>query len=146
MFERLKSIFHPIVIYHFPEHQLKMDMKDSFWYDGHTATVYYLLRKAIISAEGEIKVRDKKGELIYCNGKEYGKGLKAKNDTELYALSEKNKITFECNNWFEVYIGNDDSEIYGSVEDAIEGAKSIVHLSYSLSYLVYVLNRLNFTF
>lgn len=82
--------------------------QDSFWFDGHVATLSMLDKKGNIRyiniyAEGDIRIHNKEGELVYdgkernCGLPEFKKGLRT--DKDLVKL-DKFGYTWENNNWF----------------------------------------------
>jgi len=89
-------------------HQKRIPRKeDSFWYDGNIATLTYKNREVTLVAAGEIRIHNKKGELVY-DTKQRGSGFpefkrnEPQNDRDLNKL-EKLGYRWENNNWFEVY-------------------------------------------
>lgn len=86
--------------------------QDSFWFDGHVATISMIdkngdMRKVAIHAIGDIRIYDKQtGQLVY-DVKERNDGFKRlpnglTTDIDL-ALLEKYDYSWENNNWFEFY-------------------------------------------
>ena len=83
--------------------------QDSFWYDGHIATLTMIdkegnKREVIIYAVGDIRIHDKEGELVFDvkarNGgfPEFKEGVPT-TDKELSKV-EKLGYSWENNNWF----------------------------------------------
>lgn len=77
--------------------------QDSFWYDGDIAKITYKDREILVIAEGDIRIHNKKGELVY-DGKERGSGFpfKLKKDKDLKKIGSNYDDDFywENNNWF----------------------------------------------
>jgi len=116
---------------------------DSFWYEGEIAYMSYKDREVLIIATGDIRIHNKKGELVYDNGGERGpgfKGFKLKTDKDLKRIGGcyDDAYRWENNNWFEPLYklkGDDDWDcLIGDVSDnydaAIEQGKAMLKDDY----------------
>ena len=102
---------------------------DSFWYNGDIAEIKDRKRIVIVSANGEIRIYSKEGELVHDgfktrnNGFPEFKNFEPLNDKDLAKL-EALGYTWENNNWFECF--------YAKINDFFEiGFGKLVILFYS---------------
>lgn len=111
------------------------DHQDSFWYDGDIARVTYKDREILVFAEGDIRIHNKKGELVH-DGKERGSGFpfKMEKDKDLKKIGNNYDDAFhwENNNWFGFLYKKKDWKHYEDVmgdvsynyDGAVETAKT----------------------
>lgn len=109
--------------------------QDSFWYDGAIAYFKYGKREVKVIACGDIRINNKKGELVY-DGKERGSGIKGglNNDKDLRKIGNNytDKYYWENNNWFEILTRRegknweDGGEVQDNYDNAIENAKELL--------------------
>lgn len=83
---------------YFMSTELREDRQDSNWYDGLLYSFKYKGHEFSVYAHGDIRI-DYKGE-IYHNI--YDTDLK--NDKDLQRALEKNELTWENNNWYELFV------------------------------------------
>ncbi len=76
---------------------------NSFFYDGEVLSFKNDRYIVSIQAVGDIRIENKKREVVYHNHKNYDDLLNVKNDKELSKIKEPNFI-WENNNWFELLI------------------------------------------
>jgi len=109
------------------DNTISKDNTCSFFYDGVVLEfkkgkyIYY------IEANGEIEIRDKSGEVVFHNRKNYDDLINAKTDNDLIKIEEP-EYTWEHNNWFELLVFDtenndyvdDMGEIFGSLEDFLD--------------------------
>jgi len=95
---------------------------DSFFYDGLIAEKGDFK----LSASGEIRILNKKGELVHDGIKERGEGLKIENDKDLLKVDGENYY-FDENNWFEIWKEgtNEEFGVFYSYSQALERLKSL---------------------
>lgn len=108
---------------------------DSFWYDGHIATLSYKKRIVKIYAVGEIRIYTSKngGELVHDGWKSRNSGIELENDDDLNKIGSNydDEFYWENNNWFDFVFGYDNNDdidsVFGQVaheyDSAIEMAK-----------------------
>lgn len=109
------------------DNTISKDNTCSFFYDGvvlefkNGKYIYY------IEANGEIEIRDKAGEVVFHNRRNYDDLINAKTDNDLIKIEEP-EYTWEHNNWFELLVFDtenndyvdDMGEIFGSLEDFLD--------------------------
>lgn len=78
---------------------------DSFWYDGLILTFKYQNKIYEVGACGEIRIHNKKGNLVYdCKERNEGFDFDLKTDKDLKKIGNNytDKYYYENNNWFEL--------------------------------------------
>lgn len=83
--------------------------QDSFWYDGDIALLKYKSREVLVVAAGDIRIHNKRGELVYdCKPRNSGFPFKLEQDKDLYKIGNNYDDDFywENNNWFELFYKN----------------------------------------
>jgi hypothetical protein len=94
--------------------------QDSFWYEGAIAR----FGNCLLIACGDIRINNKKGELVYDN-KERGSGfdfeLETDEDLKKIGSNYDDKYYWENNNWFEVVKGYVNENGTFIVEDCLIG-------------------------
>lgn len=77
--------------------------QDSFWYEGDIALLQYKDREVLVMAEGDIRIHNRFGELVFDN-KQRGEGLdfelKEDKDLKKIGINYDDKYYWENNNWF----------------------------------------------
>lgn len=106
--------------------------QDSFWYEGYVGSVSRGGIRIDISAHGDIRIHNKKGELVHDGYKERGPGFpefgyRIKTDKQLAKL-EKLGYVWDMNNWFECFVGNngDAGPVSYVLKDAIADAREML--------------------
>ena len=106
--------------------------QDSFWYEGYVGSVSRGGIRIDISAHGDIRIHNKKGELVHDGCKERGDGFPEfkhglNTDKQLCRIA---KLGYEWinNNWFETFVGDngDAGEIAYTLREAIADAKKLL--------------------
>jgi len=92
--------------------------QDSFWYDGDIALFKYKNREILVVAAGDIRIHNKKGELVYdCKPRNSGFPFKLEQDKDLKKIGNNYDDDFhwENNNWFELFYKETDWSNWESI-------------------------------
>lgn len=106
------------------DNTISSEHKDSFFYDGLVLSFKKGRYTYSIEAVGDIRIENKKGEVVYHNHRNYDDLIKVKNDSDLSKICEP-KYLWENNNWFEFLILDtnfddyidDMGEVFGCLDD-----------------------------
>ena len=115
------------------QEKLRYDRQDVIWYNGDIATMENDDFKITLSAVGQIRFNFGDDEFVFKNGNFQQFIIDIENvfnnDDELYELIMNDKLTFENNNWFEVFIETKNGELYAEfVADAVDYSTAILEL------------------
>ncbi|MFA5790634.1 MAG: hypothetical protein WC976_06210 [Caldisericia bacterium] len=106
--------------------------QDSFWYEGHITSVSRGDITIEVVAHGDIRIKNKKGELVHDGCKERGDGFPEfkhglNTDKQLSSI-EKFGYEWINNNWLECFVGDngDAGPISYVLKDAIADAKEML--------------------
>lgn len=106
--------------------------QNSFWYNGNIGSVSRGEIRIDIVAHGDIRIRNKKGELLHDGWKTRGPGFPEfkhglNTDKQLGRL-EKLGYVWDNNNWFETFVGDSGDAGYVSytLKEAIADAKEVL--------------------
>ena len=117
-------------------HQQKIEKcSDSFFYDGHIATISEGKKVVEVYAAGDIRIQNKAGEIVHDGWNERGDGITLETDEDLKKVGSNydDDYYWENNNWFECFFafeGDSLDCLLGDVrdeyDDAIQFAKDIL--------------------
>ncbi len=115
------------------QEKLRHDRQDVIWYDGEIATMENDDFKITLNALGQIRFSFGDNDFVFKGGnhERFISEIETvfDNDDTFYEMIHNDKLSFENNNWFEIFVETIDGDPYAYfVADAVDYSTAILEL------------------